>query len=99
MSYLYERYDFSLFESRFRDYSRQDQFSNDGLWALFEYLTQLAEDTGHPIEIDVIGLCCDWVEASAVEICDDYDYDNVSQIQCDTVAVELDNGNYLYQNF
>jgi hypothetical protein len=60
MTYCYEKYDLSLFRQRFENTNRLNHFGYDGLAALFEYLEQLAEDTGEPIEIDVIGLCCEY---------------------------------------
>jgi hypothetical protein len=41
---------------------RPDNFSYAGLTALYEYLTQLEEDTGQEIELDPIALCCDFTE-------------------------------------
>jgi hypothetical protein len=41
---------------------RPDSFSRGGLRALYDYLEQLEEDRGEPIELDVISLWCDWTE-------------------------------------
>ena len=38
--------------------SRPNNFSYEGLTALYDYLEQYEEDTGQEIELDVIGLCC-----------------------------------------
>lgn len=69
-----ETIDESLFVSRFEDYKRvvtddnpNGNFSYRGLRALFEFLEEYEEDTGETIELDVISLCCDYVE-----------YDNVA---------------------
>ena len=34
---------------------------------MFEYLEELAEDLGSPIELDVIGLCSEFSEYSSIE--------------------------------
>ena len=53
--------------------SRKDQFSYQGKKALFNYLTQLEEDTGEEIEFDPIAICCDFVEyESATEAASEY---------------------------
>lgn len=39
----------------------KNNFTYDGLEALFEYLEQLEEDTG-TIEFDIVGICCDYTE-------------------------------------
>ena len=60
MTHIYETYDFSLFEGRFRDYDRVRSFGFNGLKALYDYLLEYAEDTGVPVEFDCISLCCDY---------------------------------------
>ena len=40
----------------------KDQFSYEGKIALYEYLTQLEEDTGFEMELDAIGICCEYTE-------------------------------------
>jgi len=50
------------FVDAFRTHNRMDQFSYDGLRALFEHFEQYEEDTGEEIELDVIALCCDFSE-------------------------------------
>jgi hypothetical protein len=67
-------------EADFRDtlrmYERGNQFSHDGLGALFEWLEQVEDDTGEEMELDVIGLCCEFAEySSAKEAADQYDND------------------------
>jgi hypothetical protein len=52
----------SSFVDSFRNMDRIDQFSYDGLQALFEYLEEYEEGTGEQIELDVIALCCDFSE-------------------------------------
>lgn len=68
MPYIYEKYDYSLFESRFRDYGRLDSFGGcKGLQALFNALEDLAESAGEPIKMDVIGLCCEFSYYDSLE--------------------------------
>jgi hypothetical protein len=66
---IIEEIDESLFISRFEDYKRvitdenkNGNFTYKGLRALFEYLDDLSEDTGENINLDVIALCCDYLE-------------------------------------
>ena len=99
MSYVYEKYDFSLFENRFRDYSREESFSREGLRTLFSYLESLAEDSGEPIEIDAIALCCEFSEEEAEKVLAEHDCESFDDFADNTWAVELDNGNILYQIF
>ena len=56
-----------LFRQTFHNYGRSDQFSHEGLNALFDYLEELSEDTGANIELDVIALCCEFTEYADLE--------------------------------
>lgn len=46
---------------------RPDNFSRDGLIALYAYLEEYEDDTGEEIELDVIALCCDFTEYDSLE--------------------------------
>lgn len=46
---------------------RADSFGYDGWNAIGEYLEQLSEDLGEDIEIDVVGICCEYSIADGVE--------------------------------
>lgn len=63
------------FVDAFRRCNRQDQFSYEGLEVLFDYLENLSEDIGKPIELDVIALCCEYYESSIDELIENYDID------------------------
>ena len=63
------------FREAFRLAGRGDQFSYEGLEVLFDYLDNLSEDIGEPIEMDVVGLCCEYYESSIQEIIDNYNID------------------------
>jgi hypothetical protein len=51
---------------------RPDNFSYEGLKILFEYLEEYEMDIGEELELDVIGLCCDFTEDSFENIADLY---------------------------
>ena len=64
----------------FRIAGRQAQFSQNALEALFEYLEQYEEDTGEELELDPIGVCCDFTEyGSAREAAEEYGWDEVEE--------------------
>jgi hypothetical protein len=66
------RYDF---ERAFVDADRRDNFSYEGLNALFDYLEDYEEQTGEEIELDVIALCCDYSEDNPDDIISNYSID------------------------
>ena len=51
---------------------RPDNFSREGLEALWDYLEQYEDDTGEEIELDVIAICCDFSEDTWENIASDY---------------------------
>ena len=60
------------FIREFREYG-EDNFSHAGLAALFDWLEDLADDTGQQMELDVIALCCEFSEyPSALDAVKDY---------------------------
>jgi hypothetical protein len=54
------------FHRAFEQYGRADQFSREAREALHDYLEQLSDDIGKPIELDVIGICCDFAEYDSI---------------------------------
>lgn len=62
----------------FRDAFKQcrpDNFSYEGLSALFDYLEQWEEDCGEELELDVIAICCDFSEDTWQNIAANYRID------------------------
>ena len=82
------------FEREFKRFERNN-FSYDGLKALFEYLEEYEEGTGEEIELDVIALCCEYMEYDSLnEYNNDYDtkYSEIDAIQDDTTLIKIDGG-------
>ena len=65
----------SQFIDAFMESSRKDQFSYEALEAIFEYLEEYSDSTGENVELDIVGICCDWVEMTWQEVADAYDVD------------------------
>ena len=84
------------FRQAFIDYNRGEQFTYDALTALFEWLEELAEDTGTPYELDVIALCCEFTEyADFAEIQATYsstELNDIEDLQDHTFVIKFDGG-------
>lgn len=90
---------------------RPNNFSREGLEQLFDYFESYEQDTGEEIELDVIAICCDYVEQSWQNIARDYDIDvegldddeakqHVMNYLCDnTSVIGESNGCFVYQCF
>lgn len=55
------------FEAAFKKAGRGDQFSWEGLKALFTWLEEYSEDIGENVDLDVVALCCDYNECESIE--------------------------------
>jgi len=66
---------FSHFCDAFWD-TYKNNFSYDGKRALFDYLESIEEDTGQPVDLDIVALCCEYSEYdSALDCIKDCGYD------------------------
>ena len=81
------------FSDAFHKMGRGDQFSYEGLIALFDYLEMLEDDIGEPIELDVIALCCEYSEYENLkEFQNDYgdEYESLDDIENDTTLIKIE---------
>tara|TARA_R110000787_G_scaffold156160_3_gene270070 strand:- start:3237 stop:3584 length:348 start_codon:yes stop_codon:yes gene_type:complete len=94
--------DFYTFRNWFEE-NRKDNFSSDGLLALWEMLSDYENDTGEQIEFDPIGFCCEYSEYENLEeFHRDYDketYPDIDTIQDHTILYEFGNESFIIQQF
>lgn len=78
---------------------RGNQFSYDGLTALFNYLEEVYHDSVY--DADPIGLCCDFCEySSEAELLEDHPNDGgIDGIRDVTTVLDVKGGGYIIQNF
>jgi len=95
---------FNDFLEEFKNYGREDQFSYEGKKALYDYLNDLSEDIGENIELDIIGLCCDFTEYNSIEeFLNDYshtigDINDIEDIRDYTTVIQI-NKSFIIQSF
>ena len=80
----------------------RDDFSYEGLKALYDYLEQYEEDTGEQIELDVIAICCDYSEFEDLEAFqEDYseEYESIEEIEHATQVIMIDDTSFIIQAF
>lgn len=87
------------FIEAFRACGRETQFSRAALFALFEYLEEYENSTGEEIELDPIGICCEWAEfSSAREAASEYGFETDDDDEAEkwlgrkTTVVQFDGG-------
>lgn len=92
------------FVDSFRAAGRESQFTRPALFALFDYLESYEEDCGVELELDPIGICCEWAEHdSAIDAANEYGqtFDDESEalewLREQTQVVEFDGGIVIQQ--
>jgi len=89
---------------------RPNNFSNEGLVILFDYLEDYEQSTGEELELDIIALCCDYIEDSLSNIVDSYSIDLEGEddheqavkdyLENETTLIGITtDGNFIYQVF
>ena len=90
------------FERAFKNMGRGEQFSYDGLKALYQYLVEYEEDTGEEVELDVIAICCDFSEYDNLkEFQAEYgkEYKTIEDIGDHTTVIPVDGESFIIQQF
>ena len=90
------------FINAFTDYDREDNFSPEGLSALYDYFEQYTEDTGCEIELDVTAICCEYSEYEDLqEFQNNYgeDFETIESIHDHTSVIMIDNDSFIIQDF
>ncbi|MHA1146457.1 MAG: hypothetical protein ACTSRW_17095 [Candidatus Helarchaeota archaeon] len=90
------------FRDAFASHDR-DNFSYEGLEALYNWIKDVNESCGTETELDVIGLCCEFTEyENLAEFQQDYnkeDYETIDDIRYATTVIMIDDERFIVQNF
>ena len=84
----------SIFINSFLDI-RPDNFSYAGLKALYEYFTCHYES----IELDVIGICCDFAQYTEEEALEAYDVESMYELVQKTIVLVCSDNTFIVCNF
>lgn len=98
----------------FNDWGRGANFTYEGIEALLDMLEACSTDDHDVIDLDIIGLCCDFTESTPFDLMHNFNYVDglddtlddeenleivMDYISNNTTVWELENGNILYANF
>ena len=90
------------FRDAFKAHDR-DNFSYEGLEALYNWLIDYEEDSGEEQELDVIALCCEYAEyKDLAEFQQAYsvtDYESLDDISAQTTLIPIDDNSFIIQQF
>ena len=87
----------TIFKDEFRAI-RPDNFSYEGLSALYEFFTEM-EEQGEPIELDVIAICCEFSEEPLQDVLENYGLESLDELHDNTLVVAVFGDTVLYQVF
>lgn len=90
------------FIQAFQNMNRGEQFSHEGLKALYGFLDMIESETGVETELDVIALCCEFAEyASIKDFQHDYgeEYQTIGDIEDMTLVIPVDEESFIIQQF
>lgn len=88
---MYMKIDEQDFVNAFERMNRSENFSVIGRRMLFEYLTDVEDDVGEEMELDVIAFCSSFTEYESIdEYCDTYDYSPLTRDRLNHAVKEED---------
>lgn len=85
----------SMFRDAFERMDRKNNFSYEGLGALFDYLEEFGED----FELDVVALCCEYSEDTIENVLKAYGFEEFEELEQATTVVWSDDNNVLFLEF
>ena len=80
----------------------KNQFSYEGLKALFEWFEELENDTGEEMELDVVAICCDFTEYESLKEYNEYydkEHKEIDEIADDTTLIKIDDERFIIQQY
>ena len=94
---------FYNFSDAFRKAGRADQFTYEGQRAIFDYLEEYEDSTGEEVELDVVAICCEYMEYENLEefhnIYDKKDYPNLEKLRDYTQVIEVGEDSFIIAEF
>ena len=80
---------------------RENNFTYEGKRALFDYLEEYEEGTGDEVELDVIGLCCEYTEyENLAELQENYtDIKSIEDLEEHTTVIMVDGERFIIQDY
>jgi len=87
----------TMFKDEFKAI-RPDNFSYEGLSALYEWFTEL-EEQGEPMELDVIAICCEFSEEPLSDVLENYGLESLDELHDNTLVVAVFGDTVVYQTF
>ena len=92
---MYTRVTEANFRNTFLTSDYSENFSYDGLTALYDYFEELEDELNESIEFDLIAIAGEYSELTIEELRDNYsinkDIDVIKYLQENTIVIEIEN--------
>ena len=92
---MYTRVTEDSFRNTFLTSDYKNNFSYDGLTALYDYFSELEDELGEPIEFDLVAIAGEYSELTIKDLRDNYsidkDIDVIEYLQENTIVIEIEN--------
>ena len=92
---MYTRVTEGNFRNTFLTSDYKNNFSYDGLTALYDYFSELEDELNESIEFDLIAIAGEYSELTIDELRDNYfidkDIDVIEYLQENTIVIEIEN--------
>ena len=92
---MYIRVTEDSFRNTFLTSDYKNNFSYDGLTALYDYFSELEDELNESIEFDLIAIAGEYSELTIDELRDNYfidkDIDVIEYLQENTIVIEIEN--------
>lgn len=98
---IVKKINLDMFIKEFERFNRDGHFTMYGLEKIYNHLEELSEDTGEPIELDVIAICCDFVEYNSISdvMCDYPNIEDVDDLEYYTHVICAEDNCIIFYNF
>jgi len=99
---LVKEVSFYDFLKEFEEFGRANNFSYEGKKALYDYLEELSDSLGEPMELDIIGICCDFTEYNSIEEFNNnygYDIESLEDLEYYTTVIKINEDSFIIQDF
>lgn len=88
---------FSTFCDEFINSGRSNDFSYKGKKVLFNHLESLEEELGSQIELDIVGICCEYAEENLASVLSTCGLDTLEELEKRTRVLNVDGTNIIYE--
>ena len=78
---------------------RPNNFSYEGLIALFEWFEEYEASTDTEIDLDVIAICCDYTQSTITEALNHYGLNNLDELVAETIVMSVNDNEIIYLNY